>query len=107
EVIDYHYGYDFTGALRIKTLAVIDTLVEFNQQVPIYTTIDNATTTVTYTWSVDDVVTNVVADNTFTWTVPESVGRTVLKLAIESNGKFAEDSIVFNVVENIPVAPVI
>src|SRR5690606_93678 len=41
EIIDYHYGYEFTGSLRIKSLAAAPTLVEFNQQVPIYTTVEN------------------------------------------------------------------
>lgn len=107
QVIDYHYGYDFTGSLRIKSLAVTDTLVEFNQQVPVYTTIENATTTVTYTWIENGSIINSFTNNTYTWTVPTTVGRTVLLLNIESNGKSAIDSIVFNVVENIPTAPVV
>lgn len=107
QVIDYHYGYDFSGSLRIKSLAVTDTLVEFNQPVPVYAIVENATATVTYTWLVNGVLTDTFTDNRYTWTVPEIAGRTVLQLQIESNGKSAIDSIVFNVVENIPTAPVI
>ena len=107
QVIDYHSGYDFTGSLRIKSLAVTDTLVEFNQQVPVYTTVENATATVTYTWIENGTIINSFTNNTYTWTVPETAGRTVLKLHIESGAKTALDSIVFNVVENIPIAPVI
>ncbi len=107
EVIDYHYGYDFTGSLRIKSLAVMDTLVAFNQQVPVYTTVDNATTAVTYTWRLDGVVINTGTENEFTWSVPETEGRVVLKLDIESDGRLDQDSIVFNVVDRIPAPPVI
>lgn len=106
-VIDYHYGYDFSGSLRIKSLAVTDTLVEFNQQVPVHTKIENATTTVNYTWIENGTIINSSTNNTYTWTVPAIAGRNVLRLSIESGGKTALDSIVFNVVENIPKAPVI
>jgi hypothetical protein len=107
EIVDYHYGYDFGGSLRIKSLAASDTLVEFNQQVPVFALVENETTTVNYTWSVNGVTTDVFTDNVFTWTVPSIAGRTVLQLNIESDGKTALDSIVFNVVEDIPVPPVI
>lgn len=107
EIIDYHHGYDFTGSLRIKSMAVADTLVEFNQQVPVYSTIENATAAVTYTWTENGTIISSSGNSPYTWTIPASVGRTVLRLSIESNGYFAEDSIVFNVVENIPIPPAI
>ena len=107
EVIDYHHGYDFAGSLRIKSLSVTDTLVEFNQQVPVYTTIENATVNVTYTWTENGAVINLSGSSPYTWIVPATAGRTVLRLSVESNGKFAEDSIVFNVVASIPTPPVI
>ncbi|HYF68730.1 MAG TPA: LamG-like jellyroll fold domain-containing protein [Ohtaekwangia sp.] len=107
EIIDYHYGYDFTGSLRIKSLAAAHTLVEFNQQVPVYTTLENVAGQVTYNWKANEVQLETTTDNTFTWTVPEIAGRVVLYLQIESDEKTAYDSIVFQVVENIPHAPVI
>lgn len=107
EIIDYHHGYGFTGSLRIKSMAVADTLVEFNQQVPVYTKIENATAAVAYTWTENGVNISSSSNSPYTWTVPATAGRTVLRLSIESNGKFAEDSIVFNVVTSIPTPPVI
>ena len=106
-IIDHHYGYDFSGKLRIKSLAVTDTLVEFNQQVSVYTEVENAQDIVTYNWSVNGTFHSSSIEGNFNWQVPENSGQTVLTLDIESNGELDQDSIVFNVVETIPQAPVI
>ena len=61
-VVDYHYGYNFEGTLRIKSLAVDDTLVEFNQQVRFYSTVENAAGAVTFNWYVDGVLSPIYSD---------------------------------------------
>jgi hypothetical protein len=65
-VVDYHYGYNFEGSLRIKSLAVDDTLVEFNQQVHFYSAIENAASAVAFNWYVDGVLSPVSSDD-FNW----------------------------------------
>ena len=105
-VVDYHYGYNFEGALRIKSLAVDDTLVEFNQQVPFYSTIENTAGSVTFNWYVDGVLSPVTSGD-FSWNVPEIEGAHKILLEIHSGISSAKDSINITVVENIPVAPVI
>lgn len=106
-VIDHHYGYDFTGSLRIKSMAVIDTLVEFNEQVPVYVATENASAGTVYNWYANGGFIATSSTPAFTWTVPEITGRNVLLLQVELNGKTAIDSIVFTVVENIPTPPII
>ncbi|MGC4021751.1 MAG: hypothetical protein QM734_07315 [Cyclobacteriaceae bacterium] len=39
KVVDYHYGYDFTSKLLIQTLASNDSLVEYNKQVKVYSSV--------------------------------------------------------------------
>jgi hypothetical protein len=108
EVIDYHFGYDFSGALRIKSLAVTDTLVEFNQQVPVYATVENVSGGgVVYNWFYNEGLLSSGSTAAFTLAVPANAGRNVLRLEIESGGKSVTDSIVFNVLEHIPTAPVL
>jgi hypothetical protein len=104
-IVDYHYGYNFTGKLRIKSLAAEDSLVAYNQSIPIYTSIDNASEAITYEWYEDGILNSTLTEGNFSWTVPEISGEYVLKLTVNDNGKSVSDSIIFNIVENIPVAP--
>jgi len=105
-VVDHYYGYNFEGSLRIKALAVADTLVEFNEQITFYSTVENAIDAVTYDWYVNDVLSPGSTDN-FSWTVPELEGTYKILLEINSGIFSAKDSIDITVVENIPVPPII
>ncbi|MBA4053514.1 MAG: laminin G [Marivirga sp.] len=107
DIVDYHYGNIFEGKLRIKSLDVQSALVEFNQEVPVYSTIENATGIVTYTWYVNDILLSTSTSQEFSWTVPETEGSYKVLLEIASGVFVAKDSINLNVLENIPVTPVI
>ncbi len=107
KVVDHNYGYNFTGKLRIKSLAVDDTLVAYNQVIPIYSTIENASESVSYAWYEDGVLNNNLTEGNFSWTVPEVSGSYTLKLTITDEGESVTDSIIFNIVESLPVAPTI
>ena len=107
DIVDYHYGYDFSGKLRIKSLTVANNQVEFNQQVPVYSTIENATGAVTYNWYIDNALVESSPTATFTWSVPEAEGTFELLLEIISGTASAKDSINLTVFENIPSDPVI
>ncbi|HEX8041465.1 MAG TPA: LamG-like jellyroll fold domain-containing protein, partial [Chryseosolibacter sp.] len=104
---DYHYGYDFAGSPRIKALSVADTLVEYNQSVPVFLATGNVSPVAVYTWHDDTGLAETSQVPAFTWIAPEIAGRNVLLLNIESDGKVVSDSIVFNVVANIPRPPII
>jgi hypothetical protein len=108
KVADYHVGYDFQPKFHIRSLDVADTLVEFDQQSTVYSTIQHAPGAVTYNWYVDDVL-QLSSSNgsTFIWTAPHMEGTHTLMLEITSGVSSAKDSIQFNVVENIPEPPVI
>lgn len=107
DIVDYHYGYNFNGKLRIKSLSAASVAVEFNQDVPVYSTIENATEAVTYNWYVNGDLIVSSASSNFTWHVPETEGTYKLLLNITSGASSAKDSISFTVVERIPAPPVI
>lgn len=106
-VIDYHYGYNFTPALRIKALGVATTNVEFGQVVPVYLTVENAGGSVSYSWRDDQGSQGTFPTSAFTWTAPAVAGENVLVVEVTSGGKTVTDSIMFTVVESIPEPPVI
>ena len=107
EVVDYHYGYDFEGRLRIKSLDVLDTLVEYNQQVLVFAEIENATEPAAYNWYVDGILVLTSSSETYTFSAPTTEGAHKIMLEVISGLKTAKDSIELTVVEVIPVPPVI
>jgi hypothetical protein len=106
-VVDYHYGYDFAGKFRIKSLAPSDTLVEFNRLVPIYSSLENAPGPVTYNWYANGVLLSSSSSSAFSFTSPQVAGMYSLRLKVVSGVVSAQDSIQVHVVAHIPVAPVI
>ena len=105
-IVDYHYGYNFAGKTRIKSLAVVDTLVAFNQLVPVYSVIENAPGA-TYNWYVNGILSSSSSTNTFSWTAPAIAGTYSLRLSVVVGSITIKDSLAMRVVARIPVAPVI
>lgn len=106
EIIDYHFGYEFAGRPRIKSLAVADTLVEFNQVVPVYTAVDNSPGAV-YNWYVNGVLSSSAPTAAFSWVAPTVAGSYVLRLELLVGPATVKDSLVMLVVDRIPVPPVV
>jgi len=107
QVVDYHYGYDFAGKFRINSLAALDTLVEFDQHVPVYSSLENAPGSVTYNWFINGVMSLSSSTDAFTFTAPQVAGRYSLRLQVVSGSVSATDSIQVHVVAHVPVAPVV
>lgn len=107
KIIDYHYGYDFNPPLRIKSIAVNNTNVEFGQQIPVFLTVENAGGDVSYSWHDDEGSEGTFTTSAFTWIAPALTGENILVVEVTSGGKLVTDSITFNVVESIPEPPVI
>ena len=106
-VVDYHYGYHFSGKLRIKSLDAADTLVQFNQKVPVYSSIENATGAATFNWYLNGAPVQSSLDSLFNWTVPQVAGQYELLLKVKSGADSVQDSLHFHVVQHIPVPPVV
>ncbi len=107
KIIDYHYGYDFTAPLRIKSLSATNTTVEFNTNVTVYLTVDNAQPGATYQWSDGTGNLGTFSTPAFTWHAPATAGLQTLTVTVTSNGEQVTSTLEFNVVETIPQAPVI
>ena len=105
-IVDHHYGYDFAGRPRIKSIAVTDTLVVFNQVVPVYTEVENAPAA-TYTWYVNGVLSSTSGTPVFSWTAPGVAGQYSLRLNVVTGTTTLKDSVMMQVVDRIPVPPVI
>jgi hypothetical protein len=105
-VVDCHYGYNFSPKPRIKSLAAIDTLVEFNQQVPIYSQIDNVSSA-TYTWFVNGIQTKTSSTNEYTWAAPSIAGNYSIRLVVATGTVIIKDSLSIKVVDRIAVPPTI
>ncbi len=106
EIIDQHYGYDFAGRPRIKSMATIDTLVVFNQVVPVYVVAENAPAA-TYAWYVNDVFLSSSLTPAFSWTAPGVAGQYTLRLDVVTGTTTLQDSVIMQVVDRIPVPPAI
>lgn len=102
-VIDYHYGFDFTPEVRIKSLAVSNTFVESGKAIPVFLTMENVQAGATYTWHDDQGSEGTFTTPNFTWTSPAINGENTLVVEVVSSGTLVTDSIIFKVVESIPV----
>ncbi len=107
KIVDYSYGYNFNGNLLIQSLASADSLVQFNQQVPVYSSVRNNAAAVTYNWYVNGTLALSTPDSLFTWSVPTIAGAYKLLLSATDGTSTVKDSLKFSVVAHIPVPPVI
>jgi hypothetical protein len=107
KVVDFSYGYNFDGKLRVQSLASKDSLVEYNQAVTVYSSVRNNVAPVTYSWYLNGQLKNSSADSTWLWTVPQVSGLYKLVLKVTDGVASASDSLTFSVVDHIPVPPVI
>ena len=107
KIIDYHYGYNFNGKLLIQSLAAKDSLVEFNQQVQVYSSVRNKSNAVTFNWYINGSLALSTPDSTFTWAAPTTKGQYKLLLNITDGTSSATDSLELHVVSHILLPPVI
>ena len=107
KIVDFHYGYNFNGRLLIQSLASKDSLVEFNQQVQVYSSVRNKTGPLTFNWFINGILTATTPDSTLTWTVPQTAGQYKFRLNVTDGTSSSSDSLKFSVVSHLPVPPVI
>ncbi len=107
KVIDYHYGFDFTPGVRIKSLGVASTNAEYGQQIPVYLTVDNGGSGTSYEWSDNSGSLGMFTTPAFTWTAPSAEGENKLIVKVTYDGQTVKDSIIFNVFESIPEPPIV
>jgi hypothetical protein len=108
-VLDYHYQYDYSENLRIKSLSSDQDLLIINTAFTAYCEPGNINPgdPVQFAWFVDDVLVDGQDQSQATLTAPSSPALLVLKCRINANGQVAEDTLRLQVVEYIPVPPVV
>jgi hypothetical protein len=106
-VLDYHYKYDFTSDLRIKSLSVSmnpvvagATFTAYNEPGNV-----NAGDAIQYEWFIND--NPVQGQQQASITAPATTGQAILKSRISYNGQTAEDTLHLKVVEKIVAPPVV
>ncbi len=104
-IVDYHYGYNFNGKLRIRSLGAKDPVVQFNQQEKLYSSIENKTAPVSFNWYANGSLIATSADSVLNWTVPSVAGSVNLVLKVTSGTMTVKDSLQFQVVAHIAVPP--
>lgn len=106
-VLDYHYKYDFTSDIQIKSLSVSSNPVVAGASFTAYSEPGNVNSgdAVQYEWFIND--TQVQGQQQATITAPAAIGRAILKSRISLNGKTAEDTLNLKVVEKVVAPPVV
>lgn len=109
DILDYHYQYDFSENLRIKALSTDQNPVITNAVFNAYCEPGNITAgdPVQYEWFFDDVLIAGQNQSQAILTAPADEGVVVLKCRITANGQTAEDTLHIQVVDRIPVPPVV
>ena len=109
DILDYHYGYNYSGSLRIKSLATGQRMVIVNTAFMAWCEPGNVNPgeTVQFEWYLDDIPVAGQDQSPATLTAPATPGQMILKCRISANGEVAEDTLQLQVVEYIPSPPVV
>ncbi len=109
DILDYHYGYDYSLNLRVKSLATDQNPVIINSPFTAYVEPGNTENgdNVVYQWFIND--SEVTGQNlkTATLTAPAAEGEFIVKCIITLNGQTAQDTLHLQAVTSIPVPPVV
>lgn len=109
DILDYHYQYDYSENLRIKALSTDQNPVILNSVFTAYCEPGNINVgdPVQFEWLMDDVLIAGQNQSQALLTAPSIQGLLVLKCRITANGQTAEDTLHLQVVDRIPVPPVV
>jgi len=109
DVLDYHYQYDYTNRLRVKALSVSNNTILINSAFTAYCEPGNTNTgdMVQFEWFMNDVPVNGQTLTQASLIAPATPEQLVLKCRITFNSQTAEDTLHINVVDRIPVSPVV
>lgn len=107
QIIDYHYGYDYTPSLRIKNLSMQNSQVLPDTRATAMAALENTTGNPVCDWFLDGEKLNGTSGYIVQVQVPAALGEHRLKLVCSDNGRTASDSVVFHVVGKLYDAPVV
>lgn len=108
-VLDYHYQYNYSANLRIKSISTDQNPVITNSVFTAYCTPGNAVpeVPVKFEWFLDGVLLEGETQSQIQLTAPANSSQSLLKSIITSNGQTAEATIQFQVVDHISGPPLL
>lgn len=109
DVLDYHFQYNYTDSLRIKALSTTTDLILINSSFTAYCEPGNTNQgdLLQFEWFMNDVLADGQTLAQASLTAPALPTQLILKCRVTANGQTVEDTLHINVVERIPVPPVV
>jgi hypothetical protein len=108
-ILDYHYRYNYSVSLDIKALSSDHNPLLVNSSFTAYCEPGNTNSgdKVQFEWFINEVPVNGINQSPAHLTAPAVASTTILRCRITCNGQTAEDTIHLQVVEHIPLPPVV
>jgi len=108
-VLDYHYKYNYSTALRIKSISTDHNPVITGSVFTAYCTPGSgpAGVQVQFSWYLDDVLISGQNQSQVQITAPAVKSQPILKCVISANGQTAQDTLRLQVVDQISAPPVL
>ncbi|MDP2422829.1 MAG: LamG-like jellyroll fold domain-containing protein [Bacteroidales bacterium] len=109
DILDYHYQYDYSVNLRIKSISTGQNPVITNSVFTAYCEPGNINPgdQVQFEWFMDEVLIGGQIQSQAVLAAPGLPAQIILKCRISANGQIAEDTLHLQVVEHIPIPPVV
>lgn len=109
DILDYHYQYDFSENLRIKSISTDHNPIVTSSAFTAYCEPGNVTASdqVQYEWFLNDVLVAGQNLKQVQLTAPSTQTEVILKCRISFNGKTAEDTLHLQIVSHIATPPVV
>ena len=109
DILDYHYQYDYSDSLRIKALSTDKNPIIISSTFTAYCTPGNinAGDLVQFEWFLDGTLIEGQNQSLAQITAPGTESQSVLRCKISFNNQTAEDTLHLQIVERIPVPPVV
>ena len=108
-ILDYHYQYDYTARIRIKSLSTDHNPVLIHSTFMAYCEPGNTKTpgAVQFEWFLNDVPIEGKTQSAVQITAPGTPSQSVLKCRVSLHDWFAEDTVHLQIVDRIPLPPVV
>jgi len=109
DILDYHYQYAYSENLRIKALSTDHNPIITNSVLTAYCEPGNINPgeQVQFVWFLNDILIEGQNQSQVQLTAPGTQSQPVLKCRISANGQAAEDTLHLQIVERIPMPPVV
>ena len=109
DILDYHYGYDYSVTLTVKALSADHNPIAINSSFKAYCEPGNVKPgdQVQFDWYLDDLLLEGRNQSQVQLVAPATPSQYVLRCRVSANGQTAEDTLHLSVVEHLPIPPVV